>query len=233
PLPHLREVAPYLSHEVADVVMAALERDRDRRISTCAEFADRLEKAAMLSGELGSPRDVQSYMDRVLGEDLRSQREAVRQWTALADSKVGPITQLVTPTGGQSTPGLETLGSPDLTGASKPKRGLGLLAVILLVGVGGFLGYRTLKERDAASISEPRTVDVDATAPPSPTANGSKVEPEPTDTGVLPLADVDDDTAVEAPEKETPPTVAPRQPKAPRPAPSTSPTPSPSPEPSP
>src|SRR5690606_7363002 len=42
PLPHLREVAPYVSRGVADVVMSALERDRDRRIPTCSDFADRL-----------------------------------------------------------------------------------------------------------------------------------------------------------------------------------------------
>lgn len=205
PMPNLREVAPHISRGVSDVIMQALERDCERRLPTCAEFADRLESAAMASGELGSARDVKNYMDMILGEDIRSQREAVRQWTALADSHVGPVTQL-TPTGGQSAPGVETRGMEDMTGAPRPKKAWGLLAVLAVLSAVGFFGYRLMQEKSTeAQSNPPRTIDVDAAAaqaptpePPAPAAPTAdpksdalpleelKDEPEPDDSAARP-----------------------------------------------
>lgn len=236
PMPDLREVAPHLSPGVAEVIMQALERDRDRRIPTCAEFADRLERAASASGELGSPRDVQNYMDTILGEDIRSQREAVRQWTALADSHVGPVTQLTTPTGGQSAPGIETRGMDEFSAAARPKRSWGVLLLVALLGAGGYAGYLALN-KDQANVAQdpPRTIDADAAAPaPTPEPPAPATQPQPAESGGLPLDAIQDDAADE--EKATqpkpgPPAPAARpQPRQPEPAPSP-PTPRPRPRP--
>lgn len=212
PMPDLREVAPHISRGVADVVMQALQRDRDRRIATCAEFADRLESAAIASGELGSPRDVKNYMDSILGEDIRSQREAVRQWTALADSQVGPVTQL-TPTGGQSAPGVETRGMEDLTGTAPRKRALGLFALVAVLAAVGFFGYRMVQETSTSAESNPpRTIDADAAAAPALSPEPPAPPPAPK-SDALPLEDLK-----EEPEGEevVPPPPAPVQRQNPR-----------------
>lgn len=232
PMPDLREVAPHLSRGVAEVVMQALERDRDRRIPTCAEFADRLERAAAASGELGSPRDVQNYMDSILGEDIRSQREAVRQWTALADSHVGPVTQLTTPTGGQSAPGIETRGGEEFSAATQPKRSLGVFLLVAALGVGGYFGYQALSDKSGEVTQEPpRTVDADATAPaPSPEPPELAAQPPSAESGGLPLEDIQEDTSDEEKSKGTESaTPAPSPAVRPRPRPRPPPPPPPSP----
>lgn len=88
PIPDLHEIAPHISRAVCDVVMKALARNRDERLSTCAAFADALEIAANESGELSNARGVRSYMDEVMGQDIQTHREAVRVWTHIADSQV-------------------------------------------------------------------------------------------------------------------------------------------------
>lgn len=235
PMPDLREVAPHISRGVAEVVMQALERDRDKRIPTCAEFVDRLESAATASGELGSPRDVKNYMDSILGEDIRSQREAVRQWTALADSQVGPVTQMMTPTGGQSVPGLETRGMEDLSGAAPAKRNWGLLALVAVLAVAGFFGYRMLQETSPRTDSNPpRSIDADAAAPPAldPEPQEPAVAPEAPKSDGLPLEDIPKSDALPLEDLKDEPQDAPRAPKqVQRPRPKPAPAPSPRPRP--
>ena len=229
PMPDLREVAPHISRGVADVVMHALQRDREKRIATCAEFADRLESAAMASGELGSPRDVKNYLDSILGEDIRSQREAVRQWTALADSQVGPVPQL-TPTGGQSAPGVETRGLGELTGPASRKRIWGVLAFVAVLAAAGFFGYRMLHEPSTdAQSNPPRTIDADAAA--APAISPEPPVPDAPKSDALPLEDLkeapDGDEA--GSEASAPPKVQ-RPRTQPRPDPAPSPTPRPRPK---
>jgi serine/threonine-protein kinase len=233
PLPDLRELAPHVSKGVAEVVMKALERDRDKRISTCAEFADLLEKAAIASGELGSTRDVQNYMDSILGEDIRSQRDAVRQWTALADSQVGPAPQL-TPTGGQSTPGVETLGNEELTGFSKnPKSKIGLIAILVLLAVGGFVGFRAMSGEAEAPVQTGAPVEVDADAQVEPPAPSVPEQPKEEESDALPLAEVIADEPEQPKEAPAPRPAPTRRNTAPAPAPSPSPAPAPAPRPRP
>lgn len=237
-MPDLREVAPHVSRGVAEVVMQALERDREKRIPTCAEFVDRLESAASASGELGSPRDVKNYMDSILGDDIRSQREAVRQWTALADSQVGPVTQMMTPTGGQSAPGVETNGMAELTGAAHPKKNWGLLALVAVLAVAGFFGYRMLQDNSSRQSSPPRTIDVDAASAPAPAPAPSPEPPAPVsapaapESDGLPLEDLKDETDVEEGSEVPAPSPGPRPrtKSPPRPAPSPVPPPRPRPK---
>ena len=141
PMPNLKEVAPHVSQEVCDVVMRALARDKNDRISTCAQFADALESAAARTGELGSPRDLQTYVQTVLGENMRAQRDAIRAWTQQADAQGGP-TPMHTPTR-STTGGMERSHLSDVTQIeTRSKKGAYLVAAMLLLGVSGFFGYR-------------------------------------------------------------------------------------------
>lgn len=233
PLPSLRDAAPHISKGVADVVMKALERDVNKRIASCAEFADALERAALASGELGSPRDVQQYMDAVLGQDIRSQREAVRAWTAQADSTVGPP-PILTPTGGASTPGVETRGDDSLVYPAGGGKRWGLALVLVALGIGGFFGYKTLTAPETNSgASQPTGV-----APaPSPSVPEPSPEPEPeADEEVLPLAEVIEDGSADDSKRPRPapaPDASPQPAPAPAPAPAPTPSPGPSPAPKP
>ena len=71
--------------------MKALERDRDKRYATAAEFADSLERAARVVGTLAAPREVATYIEAVIGTEISQQREAVRAWLARSEpSRNGP-----------------------------------------------------------------------------------------------------------------------------------------------
>jgi hypothetical protein len=233
PLPSLRDAAPHISKGVADVVMKALERDVNKRMGTCAEFADALERAGAASGELGSPRDVQQYMDAVLGQDIRFQREAVRAWTAQADSTVGPP-PILTPTGGASAPGVETQSSSLVYPSGGGKR-WGLVLVLVALGIGGFFGYRTLTGGETNGAPSQPTAAAPA---PTPVAEPSPDPVPETDDDVLPLAEViedgnQDDGGDNVGKANPRPRPGPRASPSPAPSPAPAPTPAPSPGPSP
>ena len=141
PLPNLHDRAPHVSRAVCDVVMRALSRDKEHRIATCAKFADELEAAAAAHGELGTPRDLQTYVQTVLGENIRAQRDAIRVWTQQADAQGGPTPSL-TPSR-STTGGVERSQVSEVTQIeSKSSRNLAVGMAIFIVCVGGFLGYR-------------------------------------------------------------------------------------------
>lgn len=141
PMPHLREVAPHVSPAVCDVVMRALDRDREKRIATCAQFADELEAAAVANGEMGSARDLQGYVQTVLGDNIRAQRDGIRAWTMQADAQGGPAPS--------HTPSRSTTGGMERSQVSEvtqiePRtgRGVALMSALVLLSVGSVLGYR-------------------------------------------------------------------------------------------
>ncbi len=143
PMPHLREVAPHVSDAVCDVVMKALARNKNERIETCAQFADALEAAAAPNGELGSSRDLQSYVQTVLGENIRAQRDAIRVWTQQADAQ-GGAPPSHTPSR-STTGGIERSQVTELTQVeARSNRIFFAIAALLMLGVGGFIGYRTM-----------------------------------------------------------------------------------------
>lgn len=225
PLPGLGEAAPHVPSNICDVVMKSLERDREKRFATCAEFADALEQAAEQSGQLGSPRDLQGYMDSSLGGDIKSQREAVRAWTAQADSQVGPPPQH-TPSGLATTTGAQTLDDDEIT---KVRGGMGrniaLGVGVLLLGVGGFVGFRSFSSSDAEP--EPTVgAAVQASEPPS-----TVDEPEAPALPTLPTLPQAPAPQEEKPEE--PKAVEPAPAASPRPSPATKPSPSPKPAPRP
>ena len=85
PIPTLRSAAPMVPAALEAVVARALERDRSKRYSTAAEFADALERASRVVGVLGTHKDVASHLEAVLGTEISQQREAVRAWLARSE----------------------------------------------------------------------------------------------------------------------------------------------------
>jgi len=67
------------------VVAKALERDRNRRYNTAAEFADSLERASRVVGALGTHKDVAQHLEAVLGTEISAQRDVVRAWLARSE----------------------------------------------------------------------------------------------------------------------------------------------------
>ena len=89
PIPRLAQIAPQIHPAFDQVCAKALERDPDRRYRSASEMADSLERAARTAAstsptDLGvaSPREVASYVQGALGEDIAAQRESVRAWLA-------------------------------------------------------------------------------------------------------------------------------------------------------
>ena len=91
PIPRLSSVVPGM-HPALDQeirAVARLDRDRNRRYPSAADFAEALERAARDAAsasatDLGvaSPREVAAYIQGALGEDIAAQRESVRAWLA-------------------------------------------------------------------------------------------------------------------------------------------------------
>ncbi len=75
-----------------DVVLRALDRDARSRFQTAADLADALEKVARETDGIASPREVASYVQKLLGQELGAQRESVRAWLAQSDTSHPSIT---------------------------------------------------------------------------------------------------------------------------------------------
>jgi serine/threonine-protein kinase len=87
------EVVPSMPKPFDAVVLRALDRDPARRFQTAADLADAIEEAARESAKLNvadvglaSPREVASFVQAVLGQEIGAQRESVRAWLAQSDS---------------------------------------------------------------------------------------------------------------------------------------------------
>jgi serine/threonine-protein kinase len=85
PIPKLRDVNPDVAPELEVVTMKSLDRDPDKRYPTSSAFADELEKAARASSSIASVREVADYVQKLLGQDISQQREAVRAWLAQSE----------------------------------------------------------------------------------------------------------------------------------------------------
>ncbi len=214
PMPHLHEVAPHISPAVCDVVMKALERDREARITSCAQFADLLEAAAAASGELGTAREVQTYVQTVLGENIRAQREAVRLWTQQADAQGGPA-PLHTPTrsttGGVERSQMSQFPQP----AQKSGRGWAFVSALLLLGIAGFVGYRflvpaPLDRHVGTSSSSTELPTVEPGSQLSPPPKVVDIPPDPVPSAVAPTPAPEEEQKVQpAPRRGPSPSAAP------------------------
>jgi eukaryotic-like serine/threonine-protein kinase len=75
------------------VALRALDRSAERRFQSAADFADALEAAGREAAKqsvtdlgIASPREVASYVQQILGQEIGAQRESVRAWLAQSDS---------------------------------------------------------------------------------------------------------------------------------------------------
>ncbi len=75
------------------VVLKALDRNQDKRFQTAADMIDALEAAAREAAKMSvtdvgvaSPREVASFVQAILGQEIGAQRESVRAWLAQSDS---------------------------------------------------------------------------------------------------------------------------------------------------
>ena len=85
PIPKLRDINPEIEPALETVTMKSLDRDPDKRYPTASAFADELEKAARAIASIASVREVADYVQKVLGQDISQQREAVRAWLAQSE----------------------------------------------------------------------------------------------------------------------------------------------------
>jgi serine/threonine-protein kinase len=198
PVPLLSQISPQVSREVSDVVMRALERDREKRFPTCAAFADALEAAASDKEKVASPRELAAYVNEVIGEEIAQQRDNVRAWLAHSEptgTASGSLPPGVIPSSSVSAaamalPGLGEPSRTSVTGslpaAVPPKRSrlpLALAAMLLvaLLGMGGFMLTRSARSAGGVAASSP-PVENKPAAPAAQTitpAPSEAVAPEP------------------------------------------------------
>jgi serine/threonine protein kinase len=85
PIPSLRAFEPSTPPAIEQICMCALSREVTRRFATAADMADALEKTARSLQCLASARDVATYVDAIIGQEISQQREAVRAWLARSE----------------------------------------------------------------------------------------------------------------------------------------------------
>jgi eukaryotic-like serine/threonine-protein kinase len=85
PIPSLRVFEPSIPPAIEQVCMCALSRDPARRFPSAADMADALERTARSLGCLASAREVATYVDAIIGQEISQQREAVRAWLARSE----------------------------------------------------------------------------------------------------------------------------------------------------
>lgn len=203
PISNLQAVAPDVDAALSEVAMKALERDRDKRFATAAQFADALERAATQAGQLASPKELAQYVSSVLGDEIAQQRDAVRAWLARSEpSQVSPLSRgpisssvssaaMFVPREGDQTVAEPMSRSQVTMAAPATPRRTGLYfaigaAVLLLGGAGLFLLGRSSKSATtspavtAPVVVAPPAPSVEPAAPPSSTSPGpASAEPAP------------------------------------------------------
>ncbi len=90
PIPSPSTHRPDIPAALEAVCMKALCREVDERFETAEELADELERVGRSLSCVGSVRDVAACLERVFGEDLAQQREAVRAWLARSEPTAPP-----------------------------------------------------------------------------------------------------------------------------------------------
>jgi eukaryotic-like serine/threonine-protein kinase len=92
PIPKARDVNTRLPNSIDRVVAQALERDPEARFPSCALFGRALEEAANESGCMMSVREVATFVQSTLGQEIQAQRDKVRAWLARSEpSQAWPV----------------------------------------------------------------------------------------------------------------------------------------------
>jgi serine/threonine-protein kinase len=179
------DLNPSIDAEVAQVCMKALERDRDKRFATCAQFADALERAATAASKVASSRELAAYVASVIGHEITQQREAVRAWLARSEpSQIAPMSSASSVSAAaMAMPSVDRSGVTlsavpnSLATPPAPRRSVGLMVVagLLLLTVlvlGGVLLTRTPSgpAEAARPLPPPEPTPVAAAPTPPPAA---------------------------------------------------------------
>ncbi|MCS6902614.1 MAG: hypothetical protein NZX77_22990, partial [Polyangiaceae bacterium] len=91
PIPQLRAYEPQVPEFVEQVVMKSLDRDPARRFTSCAEFADALERACQQVGfHIATVRETAACVQQIIGHEIQQQRAAVRAWLAEPSQQGAP-----------------------------------------------------------------------------------------------------------------------------------------------
>lgn len=193
----VRTVAPDVEPELAEVAMKALNRDRDQRFATAAQFADALERAAQGAGKLASPKELASYVAEVIGDEISQQRDAVRNWLARSEvSLVGvPAAPLsrnphVSSVSSVSMPAREPTAVTEVStpqslarlqqeqgGRSRAGLWLGLIALVLVICIGAFVVVKLSGKPPATAQQPDKGVEITA---PKPAESVAAPETKPT-----------------------------------------------------
>jgi eukaryotic-like serine/threonine-protein kinase len=186
PVPPLVGLVPDISPELAAAVARALDRDRDKRFASCAQFADAMEAAAVGRDGIASSKELAAYVREVMGEEIEQQRDAVRAWLARSEPSqvslpTAPLPSSSVSAAAMSLPGEEhsrNVTQPTLSVVAAQPRSrvplvLGTLLLMALVGIGGFVVARST---ESAPIGAPPAA---ATTPAAPVA----ADPPPLSTG--------------------------------------------------
>ncbi|HEY2370147.1 MAG TPA: serine/threonine-protein kinase, partial [Polyangiaceae bacterium] len=174
PIPKLREVSPGYPQALEDVVARALNRDRDARFDTAAEFAEELEKASEGLG-VASSKQVAAYVKDVAGELIDAMMRRVRAFQEGA--KVTPTSALakklelaenadssVRSTTSAPVIAKDVLGAQDVTRSRRPLV-MGAAAMVLVL-VGATVATITLVVASQGAKTDRPTA---ATPPPKAT----------------------------------------------------------------
>jgi eukaryotic-like serine/threonine-protein kinase len=214
PVPLLFQIAPQVSKEVSGIVMRALDRDVNKRFSTCAAFADALEAAAALKDKVATPRELAAYVAEVMGQEIAQQRDNVRTWLAHSEPTGATAAELpsgVIPSSSVSAAAISIPGSVEasrsglsasLSAVPSPKRSraplaVGALLLVGLLGAGGFMLIRSARsgrtptvptageQKPAAAVAPASAV---AEPAPAPAATTAAALPPPTPASALSIA---------------------------------------------
>jgi serine/threonine protein kinase len=190
PVPPLSRVAPHVGREVSEVVMRALNRDRDQRFSSCAQFADELEASAQGRVRAATSRELAAYVQEVMGEEVGRQREAVRNWLARTESLPQDAVGLALAASPSSSVSAAAMSLPEgsslvskPTRADSPRRLRMPLAALFLVllfggGAGGYYGVHMLRH-DGSNAPTPARPAAEPAAQPALVATAKPQEMPP------------------------------------------------------
>jgi len=129
PIPSLEDAVRTVPHEIETALEGALDRERLRRFSTAAAFAEALERAAQETAEVSTHKDVAAYLEEMLGEDILNQRETVRAWIARGDPNRPKSLSMPPPAPTPST--LPRLGQRPLSPESTPSSGASVASAVI------------------------------------------------------------------------------------------------------
>ena len=129
PIPALEDAVRVVPRDIETALEGALDRERLRRFSTAAAFADALERAAQDTAEVATHKDVAAYLDEILGEDILNQRETVRAW--IARGEPSRPKSLSMPPPAPTAPTLPRLGQRPLSPESTPSSGASVASAVI------------------------------------------------------------------------------------------------------